>query len=412
MTNSAVTISIAWASFLFGIIRGYEDNALDVWILGRLQRFATFRPSGQRTAFWQPVVERLILTLSDQQLLVGIAILTAGFLKHCSISVYHFAIVVDLGWFSSNTHMTTLFVLLDFFIDHPPQRDWRVALMAIILIAMIVASILEGNRYWFDYWSAPAQCLWNDLRGNVAGAPAGWMASDIVLLVLGYGTRILRLYGSGFLYKLFFLAPLAKIRHDLNTLQAKRAALGSANSLKASVLRIISALGQGILWTMVKVFSGIGITLHSIAINLCFDIFWFAFGCWGLRIDRDIPASKMDGNENEWGFGQIVPVLLLCSTVSIFKDIYLGKYSTFALTCSLDWSGSDDCGTEQRELFQSKESASEKDCLVSQNSVELQTLDATATHEPVPFEELEPTQSLLVRADTEGGNRVAQHTSH
>ncbi|KAL8636081.1 MAG: hypothetical protein Q9228_006484 [Teloschistes exilis] len=390
VTNSAVTISIAWVSFLFGIIRGYEENALDVWILGRLQRFATFRPSGQRTAFWQPVVERLILTLSDQQLLVGIAILTAGFLKHCSISVYHFAIVVDLGWFSSNTHMTTLFVLLDFFIDHPPQRDWRVALMAIILIAMIVASVLEGNRYWFDYWSAPAQCLWNDLRGNVAGAPAGSMASNIVLLVLGYGTRILRLYGSELLYKLFFLAPLAKMRHAFNTLQARRVALGSANSLKASVLRVISALGQGILWTMVKVFSGIGITLHSIAINLCFDIFWFAFGCWGLRIDRDIPASKMDGSENEWGFGQIVPVLLLCSTVSIFKDVYL----------------------EQRELFQSKESASEKDCLVSHNSVELQALDATATHEPVPFEELEPTQSLLVRADTEGGNRVAQHTSH
>lgn len=281
-------------------------------------------------------MERLILTLGDQQLLVGIAILTAGFLKHCSISVYHFSIVVDLGWFSSNTHMTTLFVLLDFLTDHPTQRNWRVALMVIILIVMIVASILEGNRYWFVAWSAPAKCLWNDLRGDVGGEPAGWMAANVVLLVLAYGTRITRLYGSAFLYELFFRVPLAKMRKALTTLQAKRVALRSANSLKASVIRIISTLDQGILWSMIKVFSGLGITLHSIAINLCFDIFWFAFGCWGLKIDRDIPSSEIDGNENEWGFGQIVPVLLLCSTVFIFKDLYLGKTPTLALPRSLN----------------------------------------------------------------------------
>ncbi|KAL9577795.1 MAG: hypothetical protein Q9212_006139 [Teloschistes hypoglaucus] len=281
-------------------------------------------------------MERLILTLGDQQLLVGIAILTAGFLKHCSISVYHFSIVVDLGWFSSNTHMTTLSVLLVFLVDHPPQRNWRVALMVIILIAMIVASVLEGNRYWLDAWSAPAQCLWNDLRGNVAGKPAGWMAFNIVLLVLVYGTRITRLYGSAYLDELFFLAPLAKMRKAFTTLQAQRTAIRPAKGLQASMLRAVCVSGQGILWVTIKVFSGIGITMESIAINLCFDIFWFAFGCWGLKIDRDIPSSEMDGNENEWGFGQIVPVLLLCSTILIFKDLYLGKTPTLALARSLN----------------------------------------------------------------------------
>lgn len=325
MANSAVTIGIACAGFLFGLIRGYEDNALDVWILGLLQRSRTFRPSEKRTAVWQPIMERLILTLGDQQLIVGIAVLAAGFMKHCSISVYHFSIAVDLGWFSSNTHLTTLSVVMVFFVDNPPQRNWRVALMVTIMIVMIVASVLEGNQYWFKAWSTPAQCLWNDLRGNIAGGPAYWMVINIILLVVGYGISITRLYGSGFLGELFYRKPLAKMNWGLVTLQAKCSALRSVKSLEASLLRLVSVLGQGILWTMIKVFLGVHIALESIAISLCFDIFWFAFGCWSLITDRDIPAADIDGNENEWGFGQIVPVLLLCSSIFVFKDIYLGK---------------------------------------------------------------------------------------
>jgi hypothetical protein len=54
--------------------------------------------------------ETFILTLSDQQLVTGLAILIAGFLK-CDISIYLFNNVWAFAWFSCTTHLATLTVL-------------------------------------------------------------------------------------------------------------------------------------------------------------------------------------------------------------------------------------------------------------------------------------------------------------
>ena len=55
-------------------------------------------------------VEGVILALSDQQLVTGLAILIAGFVK-CDISIYLFNNVFALAWFSCTTHLATLTVL-------------------------------------------------------------------------------------------------------------------------------------------------------------------------------------------------------------------------------------------------------------------------------------------------------------
>ena len=55
-------------------------------------------------------VEAFILTLSDQQLVTGLAILIAGYVK-CDISVYSFRNVSAIAWFSCTTHLATLTVL-------------------------------------------------------------------------------------------------------------------------------------------------------------------------------------------------------------------------------------------------------------------------------------------------------------
>ena len=55
-------------------------------------------------------VEAFILSLSDQQLATGLAILIAGFVK-CDISVYSFRNVSAIAWFSCTTHLATLTIL-------------------------------------------------------------------------------------------------------------------------------------------------------------------------------------------------------------------------------------------------------------------------------------------------------------
>lgn len=93
------------------------------------------------------VMERMVLLLSDYQLLFGTAMLVAGLWKHCSISVYHFTIVIQLSWFS-NTHMTSLSVLKCYLQERPTLRNWRVCIMVFMLIMMLVALVLTSTPLW------------------------------------------------------------------------------------------------------------------------------------------------------------------------------------------------------------------------------------------------------------------------
>jgi hypothetical protein len=63
-----------------------------------------------RKAPLKRAIEVFILALSDQQLVTGLAILIAGFVK-CDISIYLFSNVFAIAWFSCMTHLATLTVL-------------------------------------------------------------------------------------------------------------------------------------------------------------------------------------------------------------------------------------------------------------------------------------------------------------
>lgn len=175
ITTSCVTISIILCSFLLGLIRDEGTNAIDKWVMKHLQKSTVLRARVERTKFWQPITEGLVLNLSDQQFLTGISILIAGFLNHCSISVYHFTIVYDLAYFASSTHMSSLLVLQVYLSERPSLRDWRVGLMLVELILMSASTIFQGHKAWYISWNCSAQCDFDSLQGNVSGEPlSGW----------------------------------------------------------------------------------------------------------------------------------------------------------------------------------------------------------------------------------------------
>ena len=325
IASSFITIAIAYTSLLLGIIRGFEDNAIDEWVFKQLQKSSRLRAREDRTEFWQPIMESLVLALSDQQLLVGISILIAGFLKHCTISVYHFSIVNDLAWFSSNTHMTTLTVLRAYFLNRPQLRDWRVCLMMITLLLLLSSTILEGHKDWYESWNSPAQCLFNDLQGHVSGEPAFWMAFGMLLLMTGYSVTITRLYDRTWLEDLAFHKPISGMERVCDAIESRRSMYSSARNYRSIFGSLMLLPPQTIVWVTMKIYKAAFIFADSTTTSLLFDVAWFAYGLWSIIEDRDMPAAEMSGNENEWGFGQIVPVLLLSSTVLTFKELYTGK---------------------------------------------------------------------------------------
>lgn len=159
----------------------------------------------------------------------------------------------------------------------------------------------------------------------MGGEPGRWMAADVFLLIYGYGVTICRLIDSDTFEDRFLHRPVKKMERASTTLRDKSTALRSTGRQSTFFALMIFTPAQYILVATCGAYVGAAAFLNSVTVSFCFDIFWFALGLQSVIVDRQIPASDMDGNENEWGVGQIVPVLLLFSIILTFKEIYTGK---------------------------------------------------------------------------------------
>ena len=105
-----------------------------------------------------------MLTFSDQQVVTGIAILISGYSQlRYGLAVYYWQLTVDLAWFSSVTHLTTLTCLRFYFQKRRGLKFLRLICMAVMagMLSCAVASTgyLGGdNDFSYDY---PAWCLFH-----------------------------------------------------------------------------------------------------------------------------------------------------------------------------------------------------------------------------------------------------------
>ena len=150
---------------------------------------------------------------SDHQLVTGIALLISGYVQlPCDIDAYHWQILAYLVWFSSLTHLTTLTVLRQYFRETPAIRSWRAALMLVTMIMLSVALLPTGDDYWIVFWDPavpgsmlaglPVRCFYQRFASNHAFSHDGpyleftnerVMVISILILILGYMTRIIKL---------------------------------------------------------------------------------------------------------------------------------------------------------------------------------------------------------------------------
>ena len=151
---------------------------------------------------WSKAFHDAVLLYSDQQSLMGIAILVSGFAQlNCSLATYHWQLTFDLAWFSSMIHLTTLTCLRRYFQTQPALRIWRLICMA------ITALLLSGSLFSTGFIgqstdpSFPARCLF-DPKSSKAVEPLevnhtynGWyIGITFALLVISYMSRIVQLF--------------------------------------------------------------------------------------------------------------------------------------------------------------------------------------------------------------------------
>ena len=163
-------------------------------------------------------LEKFLLSLSDQQLVTGLAILVASYANRCTMTMYDFTIVAALAWFSSTTHLSTLSVLRVYLIEHPTVRSIRVFSMVCFLVMLVISQVLV---YSSQDSSSPVQrafdSFWQvDENTNVDVIPT---MATIAFFLTAYGNRILSLYsedGDRTVYGLLFDMVMEKLKGSRN----------------------------------------------------------------------------------------------------------------------------------------------------------------------------------------------------
>lgn len=306
---------ISVTAMLFGLIepeKRLEEYNLPEPYLDRL--FNQFRKllrcevaNPDRLGFWTKIVERVLLGLSDIQILTGCILLLTAFIKivpkYGNLSMYHLVLVTDLAWLSSNTHLLTLVILRPYFQKYFALRCLRTGAMIIFGFALTSAIVFTSHKRAYVEYVCPSQCFILDLRPETL-APKRWMITTIVLLWLGYGITFVDIFDI-----------IRKKRYDV-VRYLEYEARGSFPW---------NYCGGSGLWILLAVF-------HHVVFSNVFKvvqlIVWFAAGmCWAI-IDRRDSQYEMDPDRTEnsiLGFGQLVPCFLLLIPIFSAVAAYWGK---------------------------------------------------------------------------------------
>ncbi|KAI9712435.1 MAG: hypothetical protein M1820_001648 [Bogoriella megaspora] len=259
----------------------------------------------------------VILSFSDSQLVTGIAMLASAvkLLNDGTIVVYHFNIVTDLAWFSSNVHLLSLRVITNYLEDDnrantPGPRRYtnkdvlrlvRIALMLALAGLLLYCVWISGYSDWYSNAACPVSCIRDRLQKGVlhlGGKPRKWLIVNYVFILFGYPVSTV------------YAFPRAR------------------RTIRRFVKPVFEALTDQSrwptwVWYLNWMLCGVIAFFDSDLDALLEGVVWFALGMYWTVGDRNLihgyifPNGTPAMSDKEWaklgsfGFGQLVPLVLL-----------------------------------------------------------------------------------------------------
>ena len=264
---------------------------------------------------------------SDQQIVTGLSILAAGYAKRCTINVYHWQVVVYLAWMSSGTHLITLSVLRTYLRGKHILRVARVAGMVILFFMLCIAIVPTGSQTYFflinRYFACgvPSACFWRHKYWNGWRWDAGF---SLFLLVSNYTARAAALFESSetFFNRNIRDRLLGKVEKVLDR-KVQQIRDRGAHQQKVSWAHILSyrtyLATYAVMLASLELYSSFLVPLLWALLNLV----------WGsLQLLNPRTALAKQGQiaeENAFGFGQIIPLMLLALPLVAAFDAYYGR---------------------------------------------------------------------------------------
>jgi hypothetical protein len=278
----------------------------------------------------------VVESLSDTQLVTGNAVLIAAVKKlqfDGTITLYHFSIASDLAWFSSNTHLLSSIAvqgrrsIKSLARPDIPKPTWwprpseflRILLKTLLATMLLYTCWVMGFYGWTDEYNCPVACITGLPKG---GEPVRWTITNFVLILYSYPFMLLHYSKRG------RLEWVTKFRHkwvDDKGLKIQNIQLESKSVDAESQGRGVSYFRAFREWIFLPAFYFLASELASVLEQIT----WFTLGVYWTWQDRTGGHSLMTNNiaaeEDSWGFGQIVPMLMLLLPLLQFLESWKSK---------------------------------------------------------------------------------------
>jgi hypothetical protein len=304
----------------------------------------------------------IIKSFGDQQIVTGNALLVAGFLQFRTITVNHWLIVVSLAWMSAEVHLACLTVLKGTFKRRTFRSLWRLVGMLTLVIMLFAAIVPVAFQMPPNLGCSAVADIRRELLITSQATSVLSGVCYIILLSL-YIWKISQLCNSTttIVWKWTRAVPARLLERMMRkysalhkqgnnycrTLQYR--SVVAAYILLVSFSDIASSFAAS-LWVLIMNFALATVTLISVRINAetkrKIDVtgfnktaeWYLARGnsnstdqtilemakWWNTTIHYawDPVQRDVEKSEDEWGFGQLVPLFLLiiplCTSVEIF----------------------------------------------------------------------------------------------
>ncbi|KAI0181233.1 hypothetical protein GGR52DRAFT_567468 [Hypoxylon sp. FL1284] len=284
-----------------------------------------------------------ILMISDQQLVTGISIMSVAYIQHCTITQYHFYIVYTLGYIYFQVYEVSL-SCMDVIGKSPGMKLWRAFLMTVLFVMVTLGTFIAYHDEFYFYPGNSTQCIWNQAIG------IGHYHDEIVVLSLTLVVSVIGCWNDIVLFYPHFLEPLRRAldirrhawrlshkflahatkwtegleRRFAPSTQADTETESTNTALLARLsVRVLSQLPWIGFWTLLTPVMMVLEMLRSDWLVLLRIYPIVAFSVTNL-IGAKSSMNKSDlieGSENDWGFGQILPLFLLILPTMSFVEL-------------------------------------------------------------------------------------------
>ncbi|KAK6070445.1 hypothetical protein SCUP234_10125 [Seiridium cupressi] len=316
---SAYLTFIAITGAYFG---GLVDDSLLNEIDRRILHIRPFHPESKRSRIHKCICH-VVVILSDQQIVTGIAIMSAGFggLQSKEISVYHFQIVLYLAWMSSSVHLSAVTLLGSFLRQRRGILIWRFSGMIVLLVMLLIGLVPVISNDWGIFWwegmlddrtgwAIPAYCFWGELWGDGVGSDA---SLGFIILAVSYFWKMGALFETtSTAYHDYVRGPVERCLATALKYPAEKVVRNRSSRVWPWVFRLVLGVALPAL-ALIEVAS-------SFAASLWLSLTSLIYGSIQIFVPRAQMLPITGTSESSWGFGQLVPLILLVQPLGVVVE--------------------------------------------------------------------------------------------